>query len=159
MLQSIRLGSWAFRGDKRDDRKTISHKPYNYKNTLTMRSEIEWVDEWIDLPSLTEFKGDYNHFRSIGSVILESMDLVFDWCRYPSIIIWWNLLRFSQLLLHLFPPTHKYSLSHFLIIRCCCSRIIHQRQKRLRHWLRVFLVNTTNEHALTRIRTNMVQNS
>ena len=40
-LQSIQLGEWALYGDYRDDRKTISTAPYNYKNTLTMRSEIE----------------------------------------------------------------------------------------------------------------------
>ena len=40
-LQSIQLGSWALDGDERDDRTTISDEPYNYKNTLTMRSEIE----------------------------------------------------------------------------------------------------------------------
>ena len=40
-LQSIQLGSWALRGDRRDERKTISTEPYNFKNTLTMRSEIE----------------------------------------------------------------------------------------------------------------------
>ena len=40
-LQSIQLGSWALQGDGRDDRETISGYPYNYKNTLTMRSEIE----------------------------------------------------------------------------------------------------------------------
>ena len=40
-LQSIRLAGTALAGDSRDDRKTISTKPYNYKNTLTMRSEIE----------------------------------------------------------------------------------------------------------------------
>ena len=40
-LQSIQLGEGALNGDWRDDRKTISDKPYNYKNTLTMRSEIE----------------------------------------------------------------------------------------------------------------------
>ena len=40
-LQSIQLGSWALYGDARADRKTISTKPYYYKNTLTMRSEIE----------------------------------------------------------------------------------------------------------------------
>ena len=96
-----------------------------------MRSEIEWVDEWIDLPSLTEFKGDYYNFIYIGSVILESMDLVFDWCRYPSIIILWNPIRLVSLPVHLFPPILKYASSHFLIIRCCCSRISHQRQKRL----------------------------
>ena len=41
MLQSIQLATGALDGDKRDDRKTISNKPYKYKNTLTMRSEIE----------------------------------------------------------------------------------------------------------------------
>ena len=40
-LQSIRLGDFALRGDIGDDRQTISYLPYNYKNTLTMRSEIE----------------------------------------------------------------------------------------------------------------------
>ena len=45
MLQSIRLGSWAFRGDSREERTTVNTEPFNYKNTLTMRSEIEWSDE------------------------------------------------------------------------------------------------------------------
>ena len=40
-LQSIRLAGTALAGDDRYDRKTISDEPYNYKNTLTMRSEIE----------------------------------------------------------------------------------------------------------------------
>ena len=40
-LQSIQLGDSALAGDGGDDRKTISTEPYNYKNTLTMRSEIE----------------------------------------------------------------------------------------------------------------------
>ena len=40
-LQSIRLDESALDGDGRDDRKTISYLPYNYNNTLTMRSEIE----------------------------------------------------------------------------------------------------------------------
>ena len=44
-LQSIQLSAWALFGDGRDDRRTISKAPYNYKNTLTMRSEIEWVNE------------------------------------------------------------------------------------------------------------------
>ena len=38
-LQSIELGSLALGGDA--DRKTIIRVPYNYMNTLTMRSEIE----------------------------------------------------------------------------------------------------------------------
>ena len=40
-LQSIQLGLDALFGDNRDDRVTITDKPYNFKNTLTMRSEIE----------------------------------------------------------------------------------------------------------------------
>ena len=40
-LQSIQLGSSALKGDAGADRKTIGDKPYNYKNTLTMRSDIE----------------------------------------------------------------------------------------------------------------------
>ena len=40
-LQSIQLGGYALSGDARDDRETINDKPYNYNNTLTMRSEIE----------------------------------------------------------------------------------------------------------------------
>ena len=40
-LQSIQLASFALDGDDRPDRRTISDEPYNYKNTLTMRSEIE----------------------------------------------------------------------------------------------------------------------
>ena len=40
-LQSIELDESALYGDGRADRWTISSYPYNYKNTLTMRSEIE----------------------------------------------------------------------------------------------------------------------
>ena len=40
-LQSIQLGEGALQGDGRDNRKTINTKPFNYNNTLTMRSEIE----------------------------------------------------------------------------------------------------------------------
>ncbi|KAK8806651.1 hypothetical protein WA588_003214, partial [Blastocystis sp. NMH] len=52
-LQSIQLGAWALQGDISEDR----------KNTLTMRN----------LPSLTQFKGDYWNFGYIGSVILENI--------------------------------------------------------------------------------------
>ena len=40
-LQSIQLDKYALYGDSRADRKTSHEEPYNYKNTLTMRSEIE----------------------------------------------------------------------------------------------------------------------
>ena len=44
-LQTILLDSWALCGDRRDDRKSIGYSPYDYKNTLIMRSEIERKDE------------------------------------------------------------------------------------------------------------------
>ena len=40
-LQSIELGICTLQGDGREKRTTISYKPYNSKNTLTMKSEIE----------------------------------------------------------------------------------------------------------------------
>ena len=36
-LQSIQLDDMALYGDDRDDRKTIDDKPYNFKNTLSMK--------------------------------------------------------------------------------------------------------------------------
>ena len=40
VLQSIQLGNNALQGDSGDRRKMITEEPYNYRNTLTMRSEI-----------------------------------------------------------------------------------------------------------------------
>ena len=81
-LQSIQLGQYALYGDDDADRTTIDEKPYNYKNTLTMRSNVDRVNEWIDLPSLTSFSGNGN-FYAIGSVTLESTHLAIDKPRYP----------------------------------------------------------------------------
>ena len=44
-LKSIQLGYEALHGDWCDDRKTTIKAPYNYKNTLTMRSDIERIYE------------------------------------------------------------------------------------------------------------------
>ena len=41
LLQSIEIGQEALAGDWYDDRKMIRDEPFNYKNTLTMRSWIE----------------------------------------------------------------------------------------------------------------------
>ena len=92
-LRSIQLDESALNGDGRDDRKTIRDYPYNYKNTLTMKSNIDCDTEWIDLPSLTYFNGDGYNFRLIGSVALKSSDWSVEWRRYPSIIIQWNWFR------------------------------------------------------------------
>ena len=40
-LQFIQLDNGALEGDWRDSRKTTDYPPYNYKNTLIMRSETE----------------------------------------------------------------------------------------------------------------------
>ena len=40
-LQSIQLGDYALQGDGSDKQKMITEQPYNYRNTLTMRSEKE----------------------------------------------------------------------------------------------------------------------
>lgn len=39
-LQSIKLEDQALWGDSRDDRKTITEEPYNYKNTMVMKNTI-----------------------------------------------------------------------------------------------------------------------
>ena len=45
-LQSIQLGRGVLQGDGGNGRKTISNEPYNYKNTLTMKSDlIELMNE------------------------------------------------------------------------------------------------------------------
>lgn len=41
LLQSIQLGDNALQGDNSDKRKMITKEPYNYANTMTMRSERE----------------------------------------------------------------------------------------------------------------------
>ena len=117
-------------GDDDDNQKTISTEPYNYKNTLVMRSKIWWNDELSDLPSLISFKGNLMSFERIGSVILESSGLVVDWSRHSS-AVWRNSIQWSVLLQHLFPPILKYSFSPFITIRCYCSRISYQKQNQV----------------------------
>ena len=53
-LQSFHIGSWSLQGDYRDNRKTISSEPYNYKNTLRMRSDDEWDNE-LNRSSFTDW--------------------------------------------------------------------------------------------------------
>ena len=45
-LKSIRLGDYSLRGDSNDDRKGRIDIPYDFMNTLTMKSTNEWL--WID---------------------------------------------------------------------------------------------------------------
>ena len=73
-LQSIQLGDGALNGDGRDDRKTSHEEPYNYKNTLIMKSGCCMIGVMTDLPSLTSFKSYRCNFQFVGSVMLESTD-------------------------------------------------------------------------------------
>ena len=38
MLESISLGGFVFGGDDRKDRQTIDTEPFNYQNTLSIKS-------------------------------------------------------------------------------------------------------------------------
>ena len=78
LLQSIELGGSALAGDWRDDRKTSQRSPFNWKNSLVMRSGDLCGSEWIDLPSLISFKGNTYNFENIGPVVLESSDVCVD---------------------------------------------------------------------------------
>ena len=72
LLQSVKLGGGAFLGDS--NRNTIDEYPYNYNNTVIMKSDSNWIKEYIDLPSLISFvgRGSYN-YQYFGSVVLESV--------------------------------------------------------------------------------------
>ena len=78
-----------------------------------MRSKNEWVDEWRDIPSLTGFKGSRNNFEFIGSVILESIDLVFDYCRYPQVAVWCNSILSQIFQIHLLATIIQYVVVRF----------------------------------------------
>ena len=115
---------WALQGDDRDNRKTIINGHESYDNTLIMKSklkrnEIRIVlccdDNCLDLPSLTEIKGnDSIIHRYMGYVILESM-IWFD-------LIWFDFFRHSKshwkqhsvwrrcILLYCWFASNKYSL-------------------------------------------------
>ena len=73
-LHSIELDYCTLRGDERDEQKALEEKPYNYKNTLIMKSGCGMTRIMIDLPSLTSFKSYRCNFQFVGSVTLESTD-------------------------------------------------------------------------------------
>ena len=78
-LEIITLENSALLGDENADRKTNNTAPYYYKNTLTMRSIVSNGIVLIDLPSLTTIQGS-GSFRCMGSVVLESSDMLKELC-------------------------------------------------------------------------------
>ena len=49
--------------------------------------EWDWAKGWTDISWLVSFRGEGSNFYAIGSVILESMDLLVVWRRHPSTVI------------------------------------------------------------------------
>ena len=45
-LQTITLGQYAFQGDENDNRKSKSTEPFNFQNTLTMKSN-KIIDNYL----------------------------------------------------------------------------------------------------------------
>ena len=86
----IDFASHAFEGNAEENRQTIRDEPYNYKNTLTMKSWIRSSNRRIDLPLLVSFTGDNYIFHYVGSAFLESNELRVHRCRYSSLVFWWN---------------------------------------------------------------------
>ena len=64
------MGQSTFRGD--GDRKTIDEYPYNYNNTMIMKSRNGYVIITVDLPLLNTFVGESDNILYFGLVILES---------------------------------------------------------------------------------------
>ena len=88
-------GNSALYGDERANRQTMINGHESYDNTLIMKSKWNEMkcelcfDDCLDLPSLTQIKGNQNGIhRYMGYVILESM-IWFD-------LIWFDLNRHSK---------------------------------------------------------------
>ena len=89
LLQSVKLGNKAFGGDS--NRKTINEYPYNYNNTMIMKSDGNWQNEYLDLPSLISFVGGGSeNYRYFGSIVLESVFSLALLSRYSFTAIQWH---------------------------------------------------------------------
>ena len=81
LLQSVNLGKYAIGGDY--NRKTIDEYPYNYNNTMIMKSDGNWQNVYLDLPSLISFVGvGSENYRYFGLVVFESVFSLALFCRY-----------------------------------------------------------------------------
>lgn len=97
-LQAIKLSGGAFRGDS--SKKTAEEYPFNYNNTLIMRSRNDISKGLIDLPSLTSFIGGDDNFEYYGAAILDSICLTWLFRRHPFIIMQqYTVIEFQQHLL------------------------------------------------------------
>ena len=103
----------------------------------TTRTRWQWEvgcispESW-DLPSLTSFRGTSNNFVYVGSVILESTDILTWLRRYPSIVIQWYSIWCVVFYGHILPSVIKYALMHILMIRCNWGLYLHHVQQHIR---------------------------
>ena len=92
-LHSIELDYCALRGDERDEQKALKEKPYNYKNTLRMKSGCNASGVMTDLPSLISLNSYRCNCQFIGSVTVESTDSWSVSCRCFSVVMAWDSYR------------------------------------------------------------------
>lgn len=87
----MELDSHAFQGDSSADRKSISVMPYNYKNTLTMKSRSACICKQVDLPKLTTFSLAFGaNFEYMGTVTIESWAYCYALSiRHPETDVQW----------------------------------------------------------------------
>ena len=117
-------------------------------------AKLAWIDWWMNRSSFPSIRGDKDNFETIGSMILESIAIMVFWCRYPSIIMWWNPIRWWLLQLHVFPPIFKYVWCHLITIRFSCSRISHQKQKQLCEFFTIVILFPISTLSLPFYQTN-----
>ena len=114
LLQLVKLGYSAFRGDS--NRKTINEYPYNYNNTMIMKSDGIWQNVYLDIPSLISFVGGSENYHYFGSVVLESVFSLALLSRYSFTAIQWHSV--VEFLLCVFASKFKYVFISLQMIRC-----------------------------------------
>ena len=123
LLQSVKLGDWAFSGDS--NRKTNDEYPYNYNNTMIMKSDSNWLKEYIDLPSLISFVGEGSeNYHYFGSVVFESVFSLALLSRYSFTAI--QQYSVVEFLLYLFASFFKFIIFILLMIRCQWASRLYQ---------------------------------
>lgn len=128
-LRSINLGVGALAGDGNESQKLVQSEPFNYNNTLLMRSRIDCDNQWWDLPALTSFTGTGFNCLYIGSVVVESHIWRIEWNRCTSPPVFPNHIWRLQFLLYVFHSIHKYSYCFRLTVWCIRTVIRHWRSE------------------------------
>ena len=115
------MGLYALRGNWDNERKQLKKEPHRFLNTMTMKSGYIYHRGWLDLPSLSVFKGEIWNYGCVDTVTLESRGLGCMQWRCPSLIIgcdWMpsntigcHQIRQQLFLLHI-PCSHQRLIAH-----------------------------------------------